>query len=150
MTEGVPSKHAIEVVWDGKMRYLGRRPGGAALLLDGDGKAAPSPVDALLIALASCSAIDVVDILRKRRTPPSHLSVNVEFSRAPMPPRRLTAIHLHFRIRTAAERQHVERAVKLSFERYCSVAGSLAPDIHLSWEIEIEPAEGEVSPAASV
>ncbi len=148
MTEGVPSE-PVEVRWEGEMRYRGGRVGGASLLLDGSGEAAPSPVDTLVAALASCSAIDVVDILKKRRTPASDLSVRVEFSRAAMPPRRLTAVRLHYRLQTAAERHHVERAVALSFERYCSVAGSLAPDIRISWEIEIEPAEGEVSPAAS-
>ncbi|HEV2129764.1 MAG TPA: OsmC family protein [Longimicrobiaceae bacterium] len=140
MPEGVPSPHAIEVVWEGERRYRGGREGGATLLLDGDGKVSPGPVDTLLVSLAACSAIDVVEILEKRRTPPAELSVRVEFSRAPSPPRRLTDVRLHFRVRTTSERQHVERAVELSLEKYCSVSSSLAPDIRTSWEVEIEAA----------
>lgn len=140
MPEGVPSPHAIEVVWEGERRYRGGREGGATLLLDGDGGAGPSPVDGLLVSLAACSAIDVVEILEKRRTPATDLSVQVEFSRAPSPPRRLTDVRLRFRVRTASERQHVERAVELSLEKYCSVSSSLAPDVRTSWEVEIEAA----------
>lgn len=141
MPEGVPSEYPIEVVWEGGKRYRGGRPGGPYLTVDGDRGVAPSPVEAMLVALGSCSAIDVVEILAKRRTPPTRLSVHVEFSRAPAPPRRLTGVHLVFSVATASERQHVERAVELSFEKYCSVATSLAPDTRLSWAVELEAVE---------
>ncbi|HEX8320613.1 OsmC family protein [Longimicrobium sp.] len=142
MPEGVPAEYPIEVVWEGGMRYRGGRAGGATLTVDGDAQAAPSPVDALVIALASCSAIDVVDYLEKRRTPASSLSVSVRFSRAPNPPRRLTEAVLTYRLASDSPREHVERAVQLSFEKYCSVAGSLAPDTRLDYEIELSPAAG--------
>ena len=140
MPEGVPSEYPVEVVWEGGMRYRGGPAGGPALIVDGDKAVAPSPVDALLVSIASCSAIDVVDYLEKRRTPPTACSVSVRFSRAPSPPRRLTDVHLVFRVAADSAREHVERAVQLSFDRYCSVAGSLAPDTRLSWEVELEPA----------
>ena len=142
MPEGVPSEYPIEVVWEGGMRYRGGPAGGPTLLVDGDKEAAPSPVDALLVAIASCSAIDVVDYLEKRRTPPSSCAVSVRFSRAPSPPRRLTEVHLTFRVASDSPREHVERAVQLSFDRYCSVAGSLAPDTKLEWDVVLEPAAG--------
>jgi len=82
----------------------------------------------------------VVDYLEKRRTPASALSVSVRFGRAPSPPRRVTDAHLAFRVATDSPRDHVERAVQLSFEKYCSVANSLAPDTRLEWSVEIEPA----------
>jgi putative redox protein len=130
----------IQVVWEGGKRYRGGPAEGPTLLLDGDREQAPSPVDSLLVALASCSAIDVVEILEKRRTPPSSLRVEVEFERAPTPPRRLTNVRLRYQVATASERQHVERAVQLSFDKYCSVATSLAPDTHMSWTVELESA----------
>jgi putative redox protein len=142
MPEGVPAEYPIEVVWEGGMRYSGGRAGGATLTVDGDAQAAPSPVDALVISLASCSAIDVVDYLEKRRTPASSLSVSVRFSRAPNPPRRLTDAVLTYRVASDSPREHVERAVQLSFEKYCSVSGSLAPDTRLDYEIELSPAVG--------
>ena len=140
MPEGVPVEYPVEVFWEGGMRYRGGPAGGAALVVDGERQGAPSPVDTLVVAIASCSAIDVVDYLDKRRTPPSACSVSVRFSRAPSPPRRLTELHLVFRVAADSPREHVERAAQLSFDKYCSVASSLAPDTRLSWGVELEPA----------
>src|SRR3954467_8039477 len=132
--------YAVEMVWEGGMRYRGGREGGPALLLDGDSAAGASPPDALVAALAACSAIDVVDYLEKRRTPATALTVSTRFSRAPSPPRRVTAAHLTFRIATDSPLEHIERAVQLSFDRYCSVANSLAADTALTFSVEARPA----------
>lgn len=138
MLEGERSPHPIEIVWEGGKRYRGGLPGGGpTMLLDGERVAAPSPVDSLLVALGTCSAIDVVEILEKRRTPAASLSVRVLFSRAPSPPRRLTEAEVRFTVATDSEKHHVERAVELSFSKYCSVASSFAPDIQLTWSVEI-------------
>ncbi len=142
MPEGVRSQYPIEVVWEGEKRYRGGPEGGPTLVVDGDREVAPSPVDSLVVAIASCSAIDVVDILAKRRTPVTALRVRVDFSRAAEPPRRLTDVHVRFTVSTLSERAHVERAVELSFQKYCSVSSSLAPDTRLTWEVELEPGAG--------
>jgi putative redox protein len=140
MPDGVQVEYPIEVVWEGGRRYRGGPADGPTLVVDGNREVAPSPVDALVVALASCSAVDVVDYLEKRRTPPASLAVSVRFSRAASYPRRLTDAHLAFRVATDAEEAHVRRAVELSFERYCSVANSLAPDTRLTYEVQLEPA----------
>lgn len=145
MPEGVPSPYPIEVVWEGGMRYRGGPQGGPTHVVDGEREAAPSPVDAVVVALAACSAIDVVEILTKRRTPPSSLRVRAEFSRAPEPPRRLTDVKLVYSVAADSERTHVERAIQLSFDKYCSVVHSLAPDTRLTWELELEPAATEAA-----
>ncbi|HEX8692993.1 MAG TPA: OsmC family protein [Longimicrobium sp.] len=142
MPEGVPVEYPVEVFWEGGTRFRGGPAAGPTLLVDGERQAAPSPVDALVAALASCSAVDVVEYLEKRRTPPASLSVSVRFSRAPDPPRRLTDAHLTFRVATTSPIEQVERAVQLSFEKYCSVAGSLAPDTRLQWSVELAPPVG--------
>lgn len=141
MPEGVWSEYPIEVVWEGGMRYRGGRPDGPTLVVDGERAAAPSPVEGVLVSLAACSAIDVVEVLNKRRTPPASLNVRVDFARAANPPRRLTSVRLVYRVVTSSERHHVERAIELSFDKYCSVVHSLAPDVELQWELEVEPAE---------
>jgi putative redox protein len=143
MPAGVPVDYEIDVRWEGEMRYRGGPAGGPSLLMDGRREAAPSPVDALLISLATCAAIDVVEILEKRRTPPRSLDVRVRFSRAATPPRRVTDLTLVFRVDTDSARVHVERAVDLSFSKYCSVANSLASDIEVAWEIELVQGEKE-------
>ena len=140
MPEGVPVEYPVEVVWEGGMRYRGGPAGGPTLVMDGKKEAAPSPVDAILVSLASCSAIDVVEYLEKRRTPPSSLAVSVRFSRAPNPPRRVTDAQLTFRVAADSPREHVERAIELSFEKYCSVAHTIAPDTRVGWTLELEPA----------
>lgn len=136
----------IDVAWQGGMLYAGGRPGGPTLQVDGNREAAPSPVEALVVAIASCSAIDVVEILNKRRTPPTELRVEVEYTRAPSPPRRLTAVKLRYLVATASERVHVERAVALSLETYCSVSSSLDPDLPIEWEVEMLPVQAEAAP----
>ena len=142
MPDGVPVEYPVEVVWEGEMRWRGGPAGGPTLVMDGKRQAAPNPVDSLVVSIASCSAIDVVDNLEKRRTTPTAASVSVRFSRAAEHPRRLTDVHLTYRVATDSAREHVERAVQLSFDKYCSVAASLAPDIRVDWELEISPASG--------
>lgn len=142
MPDGVPVEYPIEVEWEGGMRWRGGAPGRASMRVDGDRQVAPSPVDALVVSIASCSAIDVVDYLEKRRTPPTAASVSVRFSRAADHPRRLTDVHLTYRVSTDSPREHVERAVQLSFDRYCSVIASLARDTRIEWEIEVSPPAG--------
>lgn len=145
MPEGVSAPYPIEVVWEGGMRYRGGPRGGPTHVVDGNREAAPSPVDAVVVAVASCSAIDVVEILTKRRTPPSALRVRAELARAPEPPRRLTDVRLVYTVAADSERRHVERAVELSFEKYCSVIHSLAADTRLEWELEMETAPAEAA-----
>lgn len=143
MPAGVKSPHPIELVWEGEKRFRGGVPEGRPVLLDGSRKEGPSPVDTVLVAVASCSGIDLVDYLEKRRTPALDLAIRVDFSRAPEHPRRLTRIHVHYRVVTESEYAHVARALELSFEKYCSVTASLAPDTEISWTADVFSPAGE-------
>src|SRR5207244_11622070 len=78
----------------------------------------------------ACSSVDILDILAKRRTPVERLSVHISADRRAEQPRRVETLDIEYRIDGAGvEREHAERAIQLSFEKYCSVATSLAPDI---------------------
>lgn len=144
--EGVKSPHPIDVVWEGGKRFRGGIPGGPTVVMDGDRVVAPSPVDNLLVSLATCAGIDVIEILEKRRTPAYSMQVHIEFARAPTAPRRLTEVRTFFKVVTVSEKTHVERALELTFDKYCSVSSSLAPDIVFTWFLEVEqPSNGEVS-----
>ena len=135
-----PPNHVV-VSWSGEHRFEAGRPGGPAVPIDGDGKLAPSPVDILLSALAACSAVDVVDILQKRRTPPERLEVSVLGHRVETVPRRLRHVELEFRIDGAGvERAHAERAIDLAITKYCSVRDSLAVDIRIDWTLVLNEA----------
>jgi putative redox protein len=128
----------VRVNWAGDHLFDTGRPGGPIARIDGDGKTAQSPPDALLSALASCVSVDVVDILEKRRTPVSSLQVDVVGERVDTTPRRFHHITLNFAIRgKGIERVHAERAVELAVTRYCSVRDSLAADMKVDWTIDL-------------
>lgn len=124
--------------WVGEHLFDAGRPGRPTARFDGDGRAAPSPVDGLLASIATCSAVDVVDILAKRRTPVESLEIELVAERVDTIPRRLKHVTLIFRIGGAGiERVHAERAVELSVTKYCSVSSSLRPDVPVEWTIEL-------------
>jgi len=128
----VKPRNRVTATWTGAHVFDSGRAGSPSAIMDGAGKAAQSPPDALLAAVASCSGIDVVDILGKRRTPVERLVVDVEGRRREESPRRFEHITLTFHVDGAGiERVHAERAVQLAFEKYCSVAATLASDIVL-------------------
>lgn len=134
----------IRATWDGGHRFDTGRPGGAQTRIDGSAETGQSPPDALLSALASCSGVDVVDILSKRRTPVEKLSIDVEGKRRMGMPRRFERLLLTFHIEGAGiERVHAERAVQLAFEKYCSVAATLAPDIVMETIVVLNGSAGE-------
>lgn len=133
----------IRATWQGEHVFDTGRPEGPTALLDGSGKSAQSPPDALLSALAACSGVDVVDYLAKRRTPVTQLAVDVVADRRDLHPRRFERIRLRFDVHGAnIERTHAERAVRLAFERYCSVAASLAPDTEIEAVVVLNGDDG--------
>lgn len=99
----------------------------------------PSPMELLLIALAGCTAMDVVSILNKQRQPFSGCVVECEGERAAEHPKRFTSLKLRFRIEGAGlDREAVERAVQLSLERYCSVLATLSHPPVVSSDIVLD------------
>jgi len=130
----------IEVEWVGGSEFEAERRGAPKMRIDGHATSAPSPFDALLAALATCAATDVVSILQKQRTPVERLHVRVEAQRVQATPRRLAAAVLHFTIRasgtTAAK---AARAVELSITKYCSVRSSLSAAAAVTWTVALEP-----------
>jgi putative redox protein len=108
-------------------------------VVDGDGKAGPSPMQYAAVGLAGCMAADVVDIIRKGRHPMSALRVTFTGQRAESPPRRFLRISLQFRIEGAVPPDVVDRAITLSREKYCSVWHSLRQDIELTTTFDVQP-----------
>jgi putative redox protein len=139
-TSSTSVAHApLEVDWIGGSEFEARRPGAPAIRIDGNATSAPSPFDVLLAALATCSAIDVVSILSKQRTPVTALHVRVEAQRLAATPRRLAAATLHFTINApGATAAKVARAVELSITKYCSVRSSLLGEVPVTWTTALE------------
>src|SRR5581483_3583553 len=106
--------------------------------LDADSKAGPSPFDALLAAIATCAATDVVQIMETQRTPLRALSVRVESNRVNVIPRRLASAVLHFSLHGAGiTPEKAARAVELSVTKYCSVRSSLLAEVPVTWTIDV-------------
>ena len=84
----------VELVWDEELRFAAHA-GGAQLVLDGQSKAGPSPMQALAAALAGCMAMDVVSMLTKGRHGVEAFSATVTGVRAGAPPTRFTACAHH-------------------------------------------------------
>jgi putative redox protein len=134
-----PPNHVV-VRWKGDEEFESGRPGGPTLRVDGNARVAQSPVDVLLTALATCSSIDVVGILAKRRTPVRSLEIDVVAERAnDRVPRKVIRFVLTFRIAGAGiEREHAERAIELALNKYCSVRDSLDPKTPVEWKLELK------------
>ena len=136
----------VRATWAGEHRFDTGRPDGPVARLDGSAHTGQSPVDAVLSGLAACSGIDLVDILAKRRTPVERLTIDVEGVRREEAPRRLTRLRVTFHVDGAGiEAVHAERAVILAFEKYCSVAASLAPDTLVETVVVVNGVAGAVT-----
>jgi len=96
------------------------------------------PSELILSALAGCASVDVVDILAKKRTPLSHLEVQVSAEQDADPPWTFRKIFVKFLLKgEGLTEKNVEQAIELSEEKYCSVAATLRgkADIITSFEI---------------
>jgi putative redox protein len=121
--------------WDRELRFEGIGNTAHTLIMDSDGKVANSPMDLVLIALCGCTAVDVTTILKKKREPFTTVEVSAEAEKAPTPPRVYTKIHLRYRVGGNVSRKAVDDAVRLSEEKYCSVAAMLHRSAKISYEI---------------
>jgi putative redox protein len=124
------------LVWEGDLRFRAAS-GTAAMVLDGDSAAGPSPVQTLAFSLASCMAMDVVAILAKGRHPLEACTCKFSGTRADDHPHRFLRIELHFTIRGNVPAAAIERAIALSRERYCSVWHSMRQDIDFTTAFEV-------------
>jgi putative redox protein len=92
------------------------------------------PMELVLISLASCTSMDIVSILQKKRQPLEDLKVEVTGVRAENEvPKVFKSIHLSFQFKGNLRIESVEQTVKISVEKYCSVAKMLAPTVEISY-----------------
>jgi putative redox protein len=115
---------------------------GGALVVDGapeiggEGRGM-RPMELLLAAVASCSAMDVLHILRKQKEPVEHLRIEIEGTRADRTPSPFTAMKLVFVARGAVDDHKLQRAVSLAVDKYCSARATLG-NLEITWEARRE------------
>ena len=124
----------VSLTWAGDLKFT-TGTGEPNLVFDSDGKAGPSPMQALAYGVLSCMGIDIVHILQKGRHPLEGLHCALVGVRAEEQPRRFTRIEMTFTATGDVPRAAVERAVELSREKYCSAFNSMAADIE--WDLRV-------------
>ncbi|WOG26380.1 OsmC family protein [Endozoicomonas sp. 8E] len=130
-----------QVKWVDKERFLGLTDSNNSVVMDADRnvKSAPSPMELILMGLGGCSSVDVIGILKKARQKVVDCHVDIQAERADAVPAVFTKIHLNFVVKgTAVKESHVERAIELSADKYCSVAKMLGKgDVEITHSFEI-------------
>jgi putative redox protein len=128
------------------MTFVAESGSGHAVVVDaapdvGGRNLGARPMELVLMGTAACSAIDVVHILRKARQPVTGCVVELDSERAPEDPKVFTRIHLHYIVTgKGLAAAQVERAIKLSKEKYCSATIMLAKSAEITFDYEVREA----------
>ena len=131
------------VTWVEDETFRAETPKGGVMTLDGHARVAQSPPEALLSALGACTLVDIVNILKKRRTPASRVDVRLIGQRVTAPAPRFHAIELEFHVDGAGiEREPAEHAVALAVTKYCTVKDSLDTAITFTWRLVLNGERG--------
>lgn len=116
---------------------------GHTVVIDGPAKLGGAdrgmrPMELFLVSLASCSALDVAMILEQQRQDLQGLTVAVDGTRADAVPAVYQTIDLSFVARGDVAPSKLERAVRLSVDKYCSVRAMLRDDVEVTWQARVE------------
>lgn len=137
----------VRVKWIEDVSFVGESETGHAVVLDGAPESGGRnigmrPLEMLLIGMGACTSFDVVMILKKARQPIVDCVVEVDGTRADEVPKVFTKIHVHFVIKgNNLNAAQVERAVKLSAEKYCSASIMLSKSVEITHDFEIQAVE---------
>lgn len=133
----------VRVKWVEDVCFLGESETGHAVILDGAPEAGGRnigmrPMEMLLIGMGGCTSFDVVTILKKARQDISNCVAEIDATRADEVPKVFTKIHVHFVVTGKnLNPAQVERAVKLSAEKYCSASIMLGKSAEITHDFEI-------------
>ena len=131
------------VDWQGDLSFKGTMDSGYEVVMDGDGKAI-SPMESVLVAVGACSSVDVVEIMKKARQDMHACQCRLEAERADSPPRVFTKIHAHYEVTgNNINEKHLNRAVTLSTEKYCSVMLMLNESVPITTSYSMKAPQGE-------
>ncbi|MES2208347.1 MAG: OsmC family protein [Pseudomonadota bacterium] len=131
------------IKWNEGVSFVAESGSGHAIVLDGAPEyggrnLGPRPMELLLMGAGACSAFDVLLILKKARQAVNDCYVELDAERAETDPKIFTKIHFHFVITGEnISTNQVERAIKLSKDKYCSASVMLAKSAELTADFEI-------------
>jgi putative redox protein len=131
------------IKWIEQMAFLGETESGHGIIMDaapavGGRNLGPRPMEMLLLGAGGCSSIDVISILKKTRQAVSDCYVEIDAERADTDPKVFTKIHMHFVVKGRdIKPDAVEKAIKLSAEKYCSASIMLGATAQMTHDYEI-------------
>ncbi|MFA6015550.1 MAG: OsmC family protein [Gallionellaceae bacterium] len=131
------------IKWVEQVSFLGESESGHAVLMDGAAEGGgrnlgPRPMELVLLGTGGCTTYDVIHILKKSRQQVQDCVVEIEAERANEDPKIFTKIHFHFIVTGQDLKvEHVERAIKLSAEKYCSASIMLGKTANITHDFEI-------------
>jgi putative redox protein len=129
-----------KVTWTSGYQFVGVSKSGHGIVLDSleGSNNGPTPMELVLMGLCGCTGMDIISILQKMKKDVRRLWVEAEADRAEEPPKVYTKIHLKYRVEgRGVDAASVEKAVKLSEEKYCSVGAMLSKACPITSEVEI-------------
>ncbi len=125
------------VNWKKGLIFTGKNEKGSEIVMDiGDDKGV-RPTQMALMAIGGCTAVDVVSTLEKMRQKVDDLEIVVEGLRRDEHPRYFEEITITYRLKGELDSDKVERAIKLSKEKYCSVSNMFEPKAKITYSFEI-------------
>ena len=133
----------VRVKWIENVVFVAETESSHAIVMDGAAEGGgrnlgPRPMETVLAGTGGCTAYDVVTILKKARQDISDCVLEIDADRAPADPKVFTRIHFHFTIHGRnVKREHVERAIHLSAEKYCSASIMLGKTAEITHDFEI-------------
>jgi putative redox protein len=145
----------VRAKWVEGVSFVGESGSGHAIVTDGAPDAGGRnlgmrPMELVLMGAATCTAFDLVLILKKARQPIADCVVEAEAERAGVVPRVFTKIHLRYVVAgRGLDPKQVERAVQLSKDKYCSATQMLGKTAAITYEIAIVEGDRLPAPAAS-
>lgn len=137
------------IKWIENAAWLGETGSGHGIVIDGPEdiggrNLGVRPMELILLGVGSCSAMDVIHILRKARQAVDDVQIEVSGERADADPKVFTDIHLHFKVSgEGLSEKQVARAVQLSAEKYCSASIMLQASVNITHSHAIQASETE-------
>lgn len=131
------------IKWAGEASFIGETESSHAVVMDGPPdmggrNIGPRPMEMLLLGTGGCTAFDVVHILKKSRQQIIDCVAEIDAERAATDPKVFTKIHIHFIVSGKnLKAEQVERAIKLSAEKYCSASIMLGKSVDITHDFEI-------------
>lgn len=99
---------------------------------------APYPTELFMMSQAACTAVDVIELLKKMRQPVQHLEIELDGQRAQdQVPKLFTNIHLHYKLYGNIKPDKAEKAISLSVEKYCTVSKMIDHIAKITYSFEI-------------